>query len=134
MKYIPYIVAGAVLMAAGYVAAYSQAQPALASFSDPYLSNTMRSCLFPPDGWTIVDCSDSVAATSEALDPWSRYVVQCNDVSYISWGDDATDVADANDGWLPAGAWLEFLTTPRTRYVSCLNVNTDSDCRYIACQ
>lgn len=89
-----------------------------------------RPSIFQPGGWTIIDCSDSVAATSAALNQWSRYVIQCGDASYLSWGL-STVVADTNDGYIPADAWLEFLTTDTNIYVSCLNKTTDSDCRII---
>lgn len=90
-------------------------------------------CAFPDGGWTIVNCSNAVAASSAALNQWSRYVVQCGVDSYIAWGDTSADAADANDGYLPSKSWLEFMTTDSVRYVSCLNIGSDSDCRYIEC-
>lgn len=90
-------------------------------------------CAFPDGGWTIVDCSNVAAASSAALHQWSRYVLQCGADSRIAWGDTASDAADANDGYLPSGAWVEFMTTDSVRYVSCLNISSDSDCRYIEC-
>lgn len=96
-----------------------------------------RACLFPTGGWTIINCSNAAAASSAQLNEWSRYVIQCGDDSYIATDDAATGgLADANDGWLPQGAWLEFLTEGENgvRYVSCLNKNADSDCRIWECK
>jgi hypothetical protein len=90
-------------------------------------------CAFPIGGWTIVNCSNAAAAQSSALNPWSRYVMQCGVNSYVAWGDAATDEADSSDGYLPAGSWLEFMTTASVRYASCLNIGSDSDCRIIEC-
>lgn len=90
-------------------------------------------CAFPIGGWTIVDCSAAAAAQSAQLNAWSRYVVQCGVSSYVAWGDASTDEADSSDGNLPAGSWLEFMTTDSVRYFSCLNIGSDSDCRIIEC-
>jgi hypothetical protein len=93
-----------------------------------------RACLFPVGGWTIINCSNAAAASSAQLNEWSRYVIQCGDDSYIATDDAATGgLADANDGYIPSGAWLEFLTTESVRYISCLNINKDSDCRIWEC-
>jgi hypothetical protein len=48
-------------------------------------------------GWTILNCSDSAAATVR-LNAWSRYVIQCGVNTRIATGDKLTDEADANDG------------------------------------
>lgn len=125
---------GIALAITGAAYAASQAQPSLASLSGAYLANTERSCLFPPGGWAIVDCSAAAAATSSALNPWSRYVVQCLSDSYVAIGDEATDAADANDGYLPTGAWLEFLTDGTGLYFTCLNRADDTDCRLMECR
>lgn len=93
-----------------------------------------RACQFPVGGWVIINCSNVAAASSAQLNEWSRYVIQCGDDSYIATDDAATGgLADANDGWIPQGAWLEFLTTESVRYISCLNKNADSDCRIWEC-
>ena len=93
-----------------------------------------RSCVYPIGGWAIIDCSNSAAAQSAQLTAKTRYVVQCGDDSYLATGDQSTDEADSSDGWLPAGAWLEFQTTDTVRYLSCKNKNADSDCRILECQ
>ncbi len=91
-------------------------------------------CMFADGGWTIVNCSNAAAASSTALNSWSRYVVQCGVNSYVAWGDAATsNDADANDGYAPAGAWVEFMTTDVVKFYSCLNIGSDSDCRHIEC-
>jgi hypothetical protein len=107
----------------------------------PQLTNAVesarqtRACVFPAGGWAIVNCSNSAAASSSQLTAWSRYIMQCGDDSYFAPGIAASGVdADSNDGWIPAGAWLEFLTTDTIRYMSVLNKNSDSDCRIIECQ
>ena len=109
---------------------------ALANLSDTYpLRNQQatRACIFPSGGWAIVNCSNAAAAASSQLNQWSRYVIQCGVDSYFATGTSAV-AADANDGWLPAGAWLEFMTTDTVRYASCLNIGSDSDCRILECQ
>lgn len=122
------------LLAAGFVLAQPMSQNNYVNTPPPMSQQATRSCMYPIGGWTKVDCSNAVAATSAQLNAWSRYVIQCGDDSYIATGDEATDVADANDGWLPTGAWLSFITTDSVRYISCLNKTVDSDCRYWECR
>lgn len=124
----------ALLLCVGaYSFAQTKAQPTLPELGERMNSAASRACLFPVGGWTKVDCSAAAAAQSGQLNAWSRYVVQCRSDSYIAWGDEATDEADSNDGFLPTGSWLEFLTDGTSRYLSCLNVSSDTDCRYIEC-
>lgn len=134
-KFILIATAAAVVLVAGSLA-YSQTanQHSMAVLSPVITEAGQRACVFPIGGWTIIDCSNAAAATSAQLNQFSRYVIQCGDDSYLATGDEATDVADTNDGWLPLGAWLEFMTTDRIRYVSCLNKNVDSDCRIWECK
>lgn len=94
-----------------------------------------RSCIYPSGGWTIINCSNVAAASSAQLNAWSRYVIQCGDDSYFATGTAATGQdADANDGYIPAGAWTDFSTTDTIRFVSVLNRNSDSDCRILECK
>jgi len=130
----PVMIVAAALALAGVVYAATQDTPNLLKLSDSYAANASKVCVNPPGGWTIINCSDVAAATSAQLNDWSRYIIQCGVNSYFATGDDAADVADANDGYLPAGAWYEFGTTPQVRYVSCLNIGSDSDCRIIECK
>jgi hypothetical protein len=90
-------------------------------------------CSYASGAWTKIDCSDSVAATSAALNEWSRYVIQCGVDSYVRWGTASTTAAVATDGFAPAKAWATFVTTDTVKYVSCLNIGSDSDCRIIEC-
>lgn len=117
-----------------YVFAATQDIPSMDKFSPGFTQNASRACKFPIDGWTIINCSNVAAATSAELNDWSRYVIQCGDDSYIATGDESTDVADTNDGYLPEGSWLEFITDRDVRYISCLNINVDSDCRIWECK
>ena len=136
-KIILYVLAGAAAFVAigGAVAvANTITQSRLLWPGDTFTANATRACMFPKGGWTIVDCSNVAAAQSAELNAYSRYVVQCLDDSYFATGDESTDEADSSDGYLPAGSWLEMLTTASERYFSCLNLNVDSDCRYIECQ
>jgi hypothetical protein len=91
-------------------------------------------CMYPGGGWAIVNCSNVAAASSAQLNEWSRYVVQCGDDSYLATGTATGQDADSSDGWLPAGAWLEFITTDSVRFISCLNKTADSDCRILQCR
>lgn len=95
---------------------------------------TTRACTFATGGWTKVDCSNVAVAYSAALTPNTRYVIQCTDDSYIAFGTAASGQdADANDGYLPNGAWVEFYTSDTIIYYNCLNKNADADCRHIEC-
>ena len=98
-------------------------------------ARSTRACIFPNGGWTTVDCSNVAAASSAALNPWSNYIVQCGDDSYLAPGTAASGQdADSSDGYLPEGEWLRLGTTDTVLYYSCLNINSDSDCRHIECQ
>jgi hypothetical protein len=82
--------------------------------------------------WVDLDCSNVAEATSAELTSWTRHAITCEDDSRLDWGGTAVEAtADANDGKIPAGAWLEFTAVPGRNFVSCLNVNSDSICRYI---
>lgn len=118
----------------GPVHAQPASQNGLAKLPGNFISQAERPCVFPVGGWAKVDCSAVAAATSAQLNPWTRYVVQCGSDSYIAYGDEATDVADNADGWLPKGSWLPFITTLEIRYFSCLNVSVDTDCRLLECR
>ena len=112
---------------------YAQDQGNLIPVQDKVAQQAQRDCSFPAGGWTKVDCSNSAAAASGALTPWSRYTVQCGVDSYLAWGGSGV-TADTSDGYLPAGAWLPFMTDSDNIYFSCLNIGSDSDCRYIECK
>ena len=61
--------------------------------------------------------------------------MQCGDDSYFATGTAASGQdADSSDGWLPSGAWVEFMTTDTIKYISVLNKNSDSDCRILECK
>jgi hypothetical protein len=91
---------------------------------------SQRGCLFPSGGWTALNCSNLTAATTTALAKWTRYVLTCEDDSYISFGG---TVADSGDGILARDAWLVFPTSDGRTGVSCLNKTVDSTCKYIRC-
>lgn len=92
-----------------------------------------RPCMHPAGGWTDITVDNTTAGRSAELNAWSRYVLQCTDDTYVSWGGSAID-ADSNDGFLPDGSWYEFTTALDNRYVSVLNVNSDALCRIIECR
>jgi hypothetical protein len=127
-------IGAAVLVVCGLAVAQPLSSVSIARLNPELTQQAQRACIFPAGGWTIINCSNVAAATSSQLNAWSRYVIQCGDDSYLATGDEATDVADANDGWLSSGAWLEFMTTSTVRYISCLNKTADSDCRIWECQ
>lgn len=125
----------AIAVCAGVVHAISDTQGNLHGYGKALVEQAGKACLFPSGGWAIVDCSNGAAASSAALNQWSRYVVQCGDDSYLATGTASSgQAADSSDGWVPAGAWLEFLTTDSLIYLSCLNKNSDSDCRLWECR
>jgi len=132
--YLGSFVASLILLVAAAVVAQPSSQHNLVRTARDLNNQAQRACMFPAGGWTTIDCSNAAAATSAQLNAWSRYVIQCGDDSYFATGDDATDSADSSDGYIPEGSWLEVLTTDTVRYMSCLNVTTDSDCRYIECR
>lgn len=122
------------LLLAGLVLAQPATQNGLLSLPASLQQGAARACAFPAGGWTIINCSNAAAASSAQLNAWSRYVVQCGVNSYIATGTAATGQdADSSDGYLPAGSWLEFMTTDTIRYLSCLNIGSDSDCRIWEC-
>lgn len=124
------------LVAIGSIAyAIPESQSPLSAFSPAVTNGAQRACLYPSGGWAIVNCSNSAAASSSALNQFSRYVAQCGDDSYFATGTAATGQdADSSDGWIPSGAWLEFMTSDAVIYFSCLNKNADSDCRLLECK
>jgi hypothetical protein len=109
-------------------------QHSLGVTAQNFVEQANRPCQFQPGGWVIVNCSNVASATSAQLREWSRYVMQCGDDSYIATGDEVTDTADANDGWISESDWLTFMTTDSIRYIACLNKNADSDCRLWECK
>lgn len=124
----------AALLVAGVVAAEATYRSPLIELPPPKAAARSGACSFADGGWTIVNCSNAAAASSAALNPWSRYVVQCGVNSYIAWGDAATsNDADSSDGYIPGGSWVEFVTTDVVKFYSCLNIGSDSDCRHIEC-
>ena len=129
MKKMIILNAVVIAMIAGIVYAQPMSQSPQIKFPDELTNAFTRPSVLQIGGWTKVDCSNVAAATSAKLNAWSRYIIQCGDDSYIATGDEVTDSADVNDGWLPSGAWLEFVTTDSIRYISCLNKTADSDCR-----
>lgn len=129
MRKISILVLIACIFAAFVVLAQPMSQSPQFKLPDDLTNALTRPSVLQIGGWTKIDCSNVAAATSAQLNAWSRYVIQCGDDSYIATGDAVTDLADANDGWLPSGAWLEFITTDSVRFISCLNKTVDSDCR-----
>ena len=127
------ILAAALVLAGGVVYALPPSQSPLVELPPGKAAARSGACQFPIGGWTIVNCSDSAAAQSAELNEWSRYVVQCGVDSYIAWGDASTDEADSSDGFVPAAAWLEFMTTDSVLFYSCLNIGSDSNCKHIEC-
>lgn len=100
----------------------------------PYAAQAGRACIYQPGGWTIVNCS-AAAASSAALNKWSRYIVQCTKDAYFAPGSAATGQdADANDGYLPEGAWADFFTTDQIIYYSCNAAAGSGTCRHIECR
>jgi len=125
----------ALAMIGGVAIGQTSAQHSLARVSASMTEQAQRPCIFPAGGWTTVDCSNVAAASSAALNKWSRYIVQCTDDSYIATGTAASGQdADSSDGYLPEGSWLELMTTDSIIYYSCLNINGDNDCRHIECR
>lgn len=127
------LIAAAVAVASTAAIAWAQFNGPLVEFPGAKGIARAGACAFPIGGWVIVNPDTSTAASSSALNKMSRYVAQCRVDSYIAFGDESTDAADANDGYLPQGTWLEFVTTDSVRYVSFLNIGSDSDCRIIEC-
>ena len=110
-----------------------QDQHSMAHLKPELVGQAARDCAPSADGWVIIDCSNLAAARSSELNDWSRYYIQCGDDSYVAWGG-STVTADSNDGYMPEGTWFPFITLDgANNYVSCLNVNDDSDCRIMEC-
>lgn len=134
MKLGTAIVIAAIVIAGSVVLAQNKSQSPLLELGAGHAAARAGACAFTSGGWTIVDCSAAAAASSAQLNAFSRYVVQCTDDSYFAPGTAATGQdADSSDGYVPNGAWLEFVTTGDVRFYSCLNKNADNDCRHIEC-
>lgn len=136
MKYTQFIILSVALFV---VAGLAIAQPVsswnVANIDERLAKQATKACIFPSGGWTTINCSNAAAASSAQLNAWSRYAIQCGDDSYFAPGTAASGQdADSADGWIPSGAWLEFMTTDTIRYVSVLNKNADSDCRILECK
>lgn len=97
----------------------------------PAAAQATRAPIFDTGGWTLINCSNVAAARNgTALTTWRSYTITCSDDSYLAWGSVTVD-ADSGDGVIPNGAWLRFVVSPDTKYVSCLNVNADANCKII---
>jgi hypothetical protein len=121
----------ALLVGVGVAVAQSPSTGSMTPLNSAMSQQAARDCVFPAGGWTIVNPDTSSAASSGNLTTYTRYIVQCREDSYISF---SGTTADANDGYLPKGAMLPFITTASERAFSVLNVSVDSDCRYIECR
>lgn len=121
------------LLVSAYVGGEHSANAATLDTSQGTSAQQTRACSFAPGGWTIVDCSNVAAATSSQLTQRTRYAIQCGVNSRIAWGGSGV-TADASDGYLPAGGWVEHYTATDSRYYSCLNIGSDDDCRHIECR
>ncbi len=96
-----------------------------------------RACWFPIGGWTEIDCSGGAEGNVTALTAATRYVAQCVGNSHVAWGDATNDDADADDGYLPGGEWLEFLTDETVKWFSCdsaVGEGGAGKCYIIECQ
>jgi hypothetical protein len=141
MKHIKTIIAvfgvGALLsglFSVSAVLAQSAAQPSVVTTGSKFTANTSRPCMFAAGGWTTIDSDNSGANLSGAMTTWSTYVIQCTSDAYIAWGG-ATAAADSSDAWIAAGAWVRFITTDDSNYVSVLNTtHATNDCHYIECR
>jgi hypothetical protein len=134
VKPLKLLFALAVLGIATTARAASESDSPLRELAPPTTAGATRACRFTPGGWTIIDCSAAAAASSAQLNAWTRYVIQCGDDSYFATGTATGQAADTNDGWIPSGAWLEFMTDATIRFVSVRNKNSDSDCRIMECK
>jgi hypothetical protein len=95
-----------------------------------------RACTMAASPWTAVATSNVAGAYTAALTVGQRYVIQCDDDTYLNPAAVITgaDVAAAGDGWIPAGAWYDHIVFTATPYVSLLNKTKDSDCRIALCK
>ena len=133
-----YVLGGALVVVGLAVAltveAQSMGQHGQAPLGTQIAEQSTRACVYPVGGAVTINCSNAAAASSAQLVAWARYVMQCGDDSYWATGAAATGAdADANDLWLPEGAYMDFFTTSSVRYMSCLNKTEDSDCRIVRC-
>jgi hypothetical protein len=95
-----------------------------------------RACTMATSPWASVATSNLAAAYTAALTNGQRYVIQCDDDTYLNPAAVITgaDAAAAGDGWIPAGAWYEHIVFTGVLYVSLLNKTKDSDCRIALCK
>lgn len=130
MKQTIWMLLGAALVIAG--AAF-----ATTTYTGPIESaQHTRACeLAAGSGWTEVDCS-AAAAYSAALTKNTRYIVQAigGDPYFAVTTAGAAQDADANDGYIPEGEWLEMRVPDATRYLCCDGSADSSKIRYLECQ
>jgi len=97
--------------------------------------NMNRACT-PAGAWTNIACTTGSAASSAQIARDSRFLVSCTKAAYLRIGTAATgqDASSTTAAALPALGWLDFVTDGENRYISCLNVDTDSGCKYVECK
>jgi hypothetical protein len=108
-------------------------QPDLYPLPIALTSNMTRACAFQPGAATAISCTTASSASSGALNSWSRYVIQCADNTYLRWGVAAISSTSA-DLYVPAGVWLEFITTDTLKFVACLNISSSVGCKILECK
>lgn len=129
------ILAAAIILAGTAIGlAKPMTETTMLSFSERMAEASKRPCSHSGNG-TQIDTDNTGSTASAELNEWSRYVVQCQDESYICWGSSGTTctASTTTDLSLPADSWYEFITTPDSKYIGLRNVNTDSTCNIQEC-
>lgn len=119
----------ALIIAAAIVVAGQIANAALVNTNTETSGKLSRSPFYASGAWVALDPDTSTAASTAALTANSRYVIQCTVDTYLRFGTAASgQAATSSNGYLPAGAWLEFSIEADTPYLSALSKGADGVC------
>ena len=93
-----------------------------------------RACVPATGSATAVACTNLASASSGALTPWTRYIMDCEaDDAWLVFGTSSATATSAGF-MLPKKSWFEFLTTDTTKYVACLGATTTPTCKLLECK
>lgn len=121
-----------IIIAAAIVAVGAIANGALINTNEAESARLGRAPFYATGAWVALDPDTSTAASTSALTANSRYVIQCTTDHYFRWGTAATgQAATSSNGYLPAGAWLEFSVDASVPYLSALSKGADGVCYLI---
>lgn len=118
-----------VLLAAALVVVGGFVNAAMIKTDAEESARLARSPFYATGPWAALNPDTSTAASTSALTANSRYVLQCTTDTYLRFGTAASGQdATSSNGYLPAGAWLEFSVEAGAQYLSALSKGADGIC------